>query len=59
MFEVEENETIEMCLERMNNEGYMPVRRMEKPMFKEEKVNGKSEFVPARQKIVFEGKKID
>lgn len=59
MFEVGENETIEGCLERMNDEGFRPVRRMEKPVFKEEKVKGKSEIVPAGQKIVFEGKKTD
>ena len=56
MFEVEENESISECLDRMKREGYEPVRRMEKPIFKEVKGNGKMDYVPAGQKIVFEGK---
>ncbi|MBD7938829.1 MULTISPECIES: NETI motif-containing protein [Cytobacillus] len=54
-FEVLENETIDQCLERMKQEGYFPIRRMEKPYFKEIKKNGKIEYEPAGQKIVFEG----
>ncbi|MGD6805098.1 NETI motif-containing protein [Rossellomorea aquimaris] len=57
MFEVEENESIAQCLDRMKQEGYSPVRRMEKPVFNEEKKNGKVEYVPARQQIIFEGRK--
>ncbi|RLQ90660.1 NETI motif-containing protein [Falsibacillus albus] len=56
LFEVQDNESISDCLDRMQNEGYQPVRRMEKPVFKEVKQNGKVEYVPAGQKIVFEGK---
>ncbi|EDL63765.1 NETI motif-containing protein [Bacillus sp. SG-1] len=59
MFEVEENESISSCLDRMKQEGYAPVKRMEKPVFHEEKKNGQVEYVPARQKIIFEGRKID
>lgn len=59
MFEVEENESIASCLDRMKQEGYAPVKRMEKPVFHEEKKNGQVEYVPARQKIIFEGRKID
>ncbi|WP_243290986.1 NETI motif-containing protein [Bacillus sp. FJAT-47783] len=55
-FEVAENETIDDCLNRMKEEGYFPVRRMEEPIFKEEKVNGAIEVVPYGRKIVFEGK---
>lgn len=55
-FEVQENETIDACLKRMKEEGYFPVRRMEEPIFKEEKVNGTVEIVPFGRKIVFEGK---
>lgn len=53
-FKVEENETIESCLARMKREGYTPVRRMEKPVFKEEA----GETVVSHQEIIFEGKKI-
>ncbi|HWI48067.1 MAG TPA: NETI motif-containing protein, partial [Rummeliibacillus sp.] len=37
-FEVEETETIDECLERMKQEGYMPVGRKEEPLF--QMVNG-------------------
>lgn len=56
-FTVEENETIDQCLARMAKEGYMPVRRMEKPVFQEVKKNGKTEVKTVRQRIIFEGKK--
>ena len=36
-FKVEDNETISDCLNRMRNEGFMPTRRMEKPVYKENK----------------------
>lgn len=51
-FEVQESETIAECLERMEKEGYKPIKRMEKPIFSEKKSN---EFVPIRQQIIFEG----
>ncbi|OLO26433.1 hypothetical protein BTR23_22990 [Alkalihalophilus pseudofirmus] len=54
-FEVGENETIAQCLERMDQEGYRPTRRMEEPVFQEITKNGKKEVKPIRQKIVFEG----
>ena len=50
-FEVEENETIDDCLNRMQTEGYMPTGRREEPVFQE--VNG--EIVPIRQIIQFKG----
>ncbi len=50
-FEVAEDETIEDCLNRMKNEGYMAVGRKEEPLFSE--VNG--EYVPVRQLIKFKG----
>lgn len=50
-FEVQENETIEQCLERMKQEGYMAAGRREEPLF--HIVNG--EPVVLRQKIQFKG----
>ncbi len=50
-FEVEENETIEQCLDRMKKQGYMPVGRREEPVFHE--VNGEPTVL--RQKIMFKG----
>ncbi len=57
-FAVEENETICECLARMEREGYRPVRRIEKPVFIEEKKKGKIEYKPVSQKIIFEGIKL-
>lgn len=54
-FTVEENETISECLERMKREGYRPVRRIEKPVFMEEKKKGTIEYKPISQKVIFEG----
>lgn len=54
-FEVQENETIEQCLERMKKEGYMPIGRREEPIF--HIVDGKP--VVLRQKIEFKGLLID
>ncbi|MFB7140786.1 MULTISPECIES: NETI motif-containing protein [unclassified Bacillus (in: firmicutes)] len=55
-FEVFENETINDCIERMQKEGYTPVKRMEVPIFSEQMVNGKVEIEPTGRRIVFEGK---
>lgn len=54
-FEVAENETMDACLERMKQYGYMAVGRKEEPLFKE--VEGKP--VPIRQIVKFKGTKID
>ena len=50
-FEVEEKETIENCLKRIADEGYLVAGRKEEPLFAE--VNG--EYVPIRQLIKFKG----
>ncbi len=55
-FEVLENESISDCLDRMKKEGYMPVRRMEEPVFQEKTQNGKKDVEYLRQKVIFEGK---
>jgi hypothetical protein len=54
-FEVQENESIEACLERMKKQGYIPVRRTEKPIF-QEVINGSEiTYEPVGRQIVFEG----
>jgi hypothetical protein len=58
LFEVEENETISDCLDRINKAGYTPVRRMEKPIFKEVINNGEIDYEPAGRQIQFEAKPI-
>ncbi|MCA1032933.1 NETI motif-containing protein [Bacillus timonensis] len=55
-FEVGPNETIGDCLDRMKAEGYMPVRRIEEPIFQEVKVDNQIEVEPCGRKIVFEGR---
>ncbi|MFC0273215.1 NETI motif-containing protein [Metabacillus herbersteinensis] len=55
-FTVEENETIDDCLNRMQAQGYMPVRRMEEPIFTERQHDDQIEVVPCGRKIIFEGK---
>ncbi|MEC1614807.1 NETI motif-containing protein [Bacillus mojavensis] len=57
-FEVTEQQTIEAVLQQMKEEGYMPVRRMEEPIFKEKLEDGSIQIVPCGKKIVFEGKLI-
>jgi hypothetical protein len=49
-FKVEEGETITICLDRIDKEGYRPVKRIEKPIFKE----GKNGVEPAARDILFE-----
>ncbi|TFE01295.1 NETI motif-containing protein [Jeotgalibacillus sp. R-1-5s-1] len=56
-FDVEENETISDCLDRMAAEGYTPVRRMEEPVFQEVKEGSSIKREPVRQKIRFQGLK--
>lgn len=53
-FEVEKDETIEQCLERMRSAGYMAAGRKEEPLFEE--IDGQP--VPIRQIIKFKGVKI-
>ncbi|HCU8167462.1 TPA: NETI motif-containing protein [Staphylococcus aureus] len=54
-FKVNENETIADCLSRMKMQGDMPVKRIEKPVFQEQK-DGTVEV--SHQEIIFVGKKI-
>lgn len=54
-YEVQENESIDACLERMKKDGYMPVGRKEEPLF--EMQNGQP--VPVRQVIKFKGSLIE
>lgn len=55
-FEVRDNETITECLARMKEAGYTPVKRFQKPIFKE---NAKGEVEVFKEQIIFTGKKIE
>lgn len=57
LFEVQENETIDQCLDRIKEAGFTPVRRMEKPIFKEVIQGSEVTYEPVGRKIVFEAKK--
>lgn len=52
---MQEGESIHDCLERMNKEGYTPIRRMEEPVFQEVKKEGQVSIEPCGRKIVFDG----
>ena len=56
LFEVQENETIDQCLDRIQAEGFIPVRRTEKPIFKEVNKDGIISCEPIGRKIIFEAK---
>lgn len=58
-FEVQENESIDQCIDRIRAEGYVPVRRIEKPIFKEIKDGSSVAYEPAGRFIVFEAKRIE
>lgn len=58
-FEVQENESIEACLNRMKDEGYTPIKRIEKPIFKEVKQGSSVTYEPIGRNIVFEAKKME
>ena len=54
-FEVQSNENIEDCLNRMKQLGYTPVRRTEKPIFQEIKKGNETIYEPIARQIIFEG----
>ena len=58
-FEVQDHETISQCLERIQKEGYTPIRRTEKPIFQEKMDNDQVLYEPAGRQIVFEVRKME
>jgi hypothetical protein len=54
IFVVEEHETIDECLKRIKAEGYRPIRRMERPIFREVQKNGETVIEPCGRIIEFE-----
>lgn len=53
-FERQADETIDQCLARIEQAGYTPVRRIEKPIFKEVIENDEKKLIPDQQQIIFE-----
>lgn len=54
-FELAEDETIEQCLERMKQQGYVPIARKEEPVF--HIINNEPTYL--RQKVQFKGALIE
>lgn len=59
MFELQENETIDACLERMKKQGYTPIRRIEKPIFQEVLKGTETSYEPVGRQILFEAKLVE
>ncbi|RFU60594.1 NETI motif-containing protein [Bacillus sp. V59.32b] len=59
IFEVEDGETIDACLERIKAAGYVPVKRTEKPIFQEIVIDGKVQYEPIKRKMMFEAKLLE
>ncbi|MDC3417481.1 NETI motif-containing protein [Aquibacillus salsiterrae] len=53
-FELQENETITQCLDRIKQAGYTPVRRVEEPIFQEISNNGQISYEPVARKVIFD-----
>lgn len=58
-YEVQNNETINDCLDRMKKDGYMPIKRTEKPVFEEIIENNESTYKVIGRQIIFEAILID
>ncbi|WP_091496068.1 NETI motif-containing protein [Amphibacillus marinus] len=48
------NETIEECLVRIKQAGFMPIRKIEKPIFKEMTEKGQVTYQPVGRQVIFE-----
>lgn len=55
-FQVNDNETITECIQRMRSDGYIPIRRIEKPIF-QGLTDGSIEVL--KQEVIFIGKKLN
>jgi hypothetical protein len=58
-FEVQVNESIGECIERMKKLGYSPTRRIEKPIFQEVINGSQTTYEPMGRQIIFEAKEMD
>ncbi|TFB14299.1 NETI motif-containing protein [Filobacillus milosensis] len=48
--------SINACVDQIKKDGYMPVKRFEKPVFQEQKSGDPQ---PVRQEIIFEAVKVE
>ncbi|MCD5325336.1 MULTISPECIES: NETI motif-containing protein [Pontibacillus] len=56
-FIVEDGDSIDSVLDTMKEEGYMPIRRVEEPIFQERVENGEKKVEPIGSKIIFDAVK--
>ncbi|WP_124223368.1 NETI motif-containing protein [Aquisalibacillus elongatus] len=49
--------SIDECVDQIKKDGYMPVKRFEKPVFQES--SGKEDPEPVRQEIIFEAVRVE
>ena len=58
-YEVQEHESINQCLDRIQKDGYFPIKRIEKPIFQEKVDQDQIGYEPVGRQIVFEVRKIE
>jgi hypothetical protein len=58
-YEVQDHETIDQCLDRIQKDGYLPIKRIEKPIFQEKMQNNQMIYEPIDSQVLFEVRKIE
>jgi hypothetical protein len=58
-YEVQDHETIDQCLDRIQKDGYVPIKRIEKPIFQEKVENNQIIYEPIDSQVLFEVRKIE
>ncbi|RPF50688.1 NETI protein [Aquisalibacillus elongatus] len=56
-YRVSDFKSIDECVDQIKKDGYMPVKRFEKPVFQES--SGKEDPEPVRQEIIFEAVRVE
>jgi hypothetical protein len=59
IYEVQDHETIDQCLDRIQKDGYVPIKRIEKPIFQEKMKNNQMIYEPIGSQVLFEVRKIE
>lgn len=59
IYEVQENETVADCLNRIEKDGFTPIRRTEVPIFRENTDGKEVSYEPIGRQIIFEVKEVE
>lgn len=59
IYEVQENETVSDCLDRIQKDGYTPIRKTEVPIFQEKTEGIEVSYEPIGRQIIFEVRKVE